>query len=64
MEVSYENTLNSATWRSLHRVDITSDYVLVFPIPATAHVIPRIGVGDEDFLEFSRLVKQYHDEAQ
>lgn len=54
-------TLSAGSWRSLYKVDFTEDYVFIFPIPGTAHIIPRIGLGDEQFTEFSRLVKQYYD---
>ena len=60
-EEKTSNTLNASSWSSLHEVVFTDDYVFVFPNFATAHTIPRIGVGDEQFEAFSRLVKQYYE---
>ena len=54
-------TLVASSWRLLHEVAFTDDYVFVFPNFATARIIPRIGVGDEQFAEFSRVAKHYYE---
>ena len=57
-------TLISSSWRSIHDIAFTNDYVFVFPNPAMALIIPRIGIGDEQFAEFTRQTRYYFEASK
>ncbi len=47
------------TWSALSDVAYTSEYIFVYNTPATAHIIPRRELGDEQFKQVAEEIRRY-----
>ena len=47
------------TWNALTDIAFTRDYIFVYNTPATAHIIPRRELGDEQFQQVGNEIRKY-----